>query len=518
MELIKNWENTNKLVFGEGDAEFIRENDYVRVTNRTEMYSSLAVHAKEILGEKQAYKSRYLMKLPAGSAPIKIKGYHKLHIDYLDVAEYNYSDSEEVVVTDSQWSEIKCTSTVPFGSKLYDCIIYFIQQGGACTDILIKEFEIDEGDPEKELERTRNIPRISEQKKRLVGTIRWDAFTKSFPEGIRPTDQVARVLSHKEYHNQAPFFSCVDGEKISFPEYTLETWEKEAEYARKGGLDYFAYLWYDTLKEMSEPRKLHLKSPNKDKILMCGVLEGLRSEKTMSGLFEAMKDSCYLRLDMRPVIFLYGIDKWSVETVEKLCQMAENAGVKEPLYIVGMSSVKNQFAFMKNFAKGIDAISWYSISAWQKDLSFEMLKDYCEDLMVKAGKFCKGNNIDIIPAFTTGRDTRARIRTGVSWCAGDPDAKEDKLKPYGNCYALPPTDEELKAHIKTTIKYVDENRDRTRPNLVCSYGWNEHEEGGWLCPTLSVDKYNNVIYDENGEIVPDTSRIDILASVLDELK
>ena len=58
MEFIKNWKETKNLVFGEGDAELIKENDYIRVTNRNQMYSSLAVHVHEVLGAKQAYKSR----------------------------------------------------------------------------------------------------------------------------------------------------------------------------------------------------------------------------------------------------------------------------------------------------------------------------------------------------------------------------------------------------------------------------------------------------------------------------
>ena len=53
--------------------------------------------------------------------------------------------------------------------------------------------------------------------------------------------------------------------------------------------------------------------------------------------------------------------------------------------------------------------------------------------------------------------------------------------------------------------------------MICSYGWNEHEEGGWLCPTLAVDENNNVIRDEFGDIVPDTTRLDILKKVLEEL-
>ena len=518
MEFIKNWEENKEFVFGEGEAQFIEEEGYIRVTNRNQVYSSLAVHANEVLGEKQAYKSRYVVKLPVGCEPITLKIYHKIHIDYLDVDEINYVSSDEVTVTDKEWVELSFSATIPFGSKIFDYIVYFIQQKGTRCDILVKELEIIETQPEPVEERIRNYPPVSKQKKRLMGTIRWDAFSKSTPDGKLPCDYVARVLSYKEYHNQAPFFSLVDGERVYFPEYTVETWEKEADFAIKGGLDYFAYLWYESDSLMAEPRQCHLKSPNKDKILMCGILEHIRKPQTMADLFEAMKDSCYFRLDMRPVVFIYGVDRWSKENVETLCKMAEDAGIKEPLYIVGMSSVKMQLSMMTNYAKGIDAISWYSIGATKKDMPFEELKDDCEDLMVKAGNFCKANNIDIIPAFTAGRDTRARIRTGVFWCAGDPNAKEDKDKPYGNMYALPPTKEELKNHIETTIKYVDENRDITRPYMVCSYGWNEHEEGGWLCPTLSVDENNNVIRDEFGNIIPDTTRLDILRSVLDELQ
>ncbi len=517
MEFIKNWDEKKNFVFGEGDAEFIKENDYIKVTNRKQMYSSLALHAHEVLGEKQAYKSRYLLKLPAGSEPVKIRIFHKIIIDYLDVKEQTYTSSGAVTVNDSEWTEITYSSTLPFGSKIIDFIVYFIQQGGAYTDILVKEFEVCEDEPAKPEERKRNIKPISEQKKRLVGTIRWDAFVKSVPDGKLPADCVARVLSYKEYHNQAPFFSLVDGEKVSFPEYTVETWEKEAEFAKKGGLDYFAYIWYESFDDMSIPRKTHLKSPNKDMILMCGILERLRQEKTMNELFDAMKDSCYLRLDNRPVVFLYGLDRWTGEEVERLCEMAENAGIKEPLYIVGMSNEKSQLAFLTNLSKGIDAISWYAVGATKKDMPYKELKDDCEELMDKAGKLCFGNNIDIIPSFTTGRDTRARIRTGVFWCGGDPNATEDRLKPYRNMYALPPTNEELEEHIKTTLKYVEDNRDRTKPYMICSYGWNEHEEGGWLCPTLAVDENNIVIRDENGDIIPDTTRIDILREALEEL-
>ena len=195
MDFIKNYEELKGHVFGEGDAVFVRESDCIRVTNRKEAYSSIAVHANEVLGDKQAYKSRYVVKLPEGCEPITLKLYHKIHLDYLDVEELNYLSCDEVKITDKEWTEISLSTTLPFGSKIFDFIVYFIQQKGKRVDILVKEFEVDEDEPQPIEERLRNYPPVSRQKKRLMGTIRWDAFSKSHPDGVLPCDCVARVLS-----------------------------------------------------------------------------------------------------------------------------------------------------------------------------------------------------------------------------------------------------------------------------------------------------------------------------------
>ena len=510
-----------EAAFGEGDAKLVWENDYVRVTNRGERYSSLAVHADKTLGEKKAYKSTYSLRLPEGATPITVSIYHKITINYLDVTETNYVSCDAKTITSDEWTELELSSTIPLNSILLDYIVYFIQIKGEKQDILVNKFTVEETEPQAvdENDRARNYPPVSYQDKMLIGTIRWDAFTESDPNGMRPSDEVARVLSYKEYHNQAPFFTNVhENGRVSFPKYTMEIWEKEAEYAKRGGLDYYAYLWYDTEGPMSEPRKMHLKSAKKDTVLMCGVLEKIRSDATMSELYEAMKDSCYLRLDNRPVVYLYGLERWQNEEIKRLTDGALNAGITEPLYIVGMAVVEKAYSFIINYVKGIDAISWYSVGARKKDMTFEELKDSCEDSMLKGAMFSKGRNIDVIPSFTTGRDTRARIRTGVSWCAGDPKAENDRDKPYFNYYALPPTDKELEDHIRFTLDFVDSNKETCRSRLVCSYGWNEHEEGGWLCPTLKVDENYDVIRDKNGNILHDTTRIDILRKVIDSRK
>ena len=425
-------------------------------------------------------------------------------------------------------AEAGAWSTMEFSFTVYEEDLESKEPWNICFDGITKNLSAEDKvyvdnvyigtvKPETENDEDKPIPEktsVSRFEKTLVGTIRWDAFTESTPEGTDPASQVARVLSPAKYHSQAPFFSVVNEDgTISFPEYTVETWEKEAEYAVAGGLDYFAYLWYESTDAMSQPRKLHLQSEKKDTIKMCGILETLRSKKTMDELFAAMKDSCYLTVDGRPVVFLYGIGekdtKWTKGAVETLRQDAANAGIEKALYIVGMCFSDDVATFSSIVTKGVDGISWYSVGALKTGEPYAELAARCEDVMTKMNSLAFASSIDIIPAFTGGRDTRARIETGVSWTDGDPNATEDKDKPYANKYSLEPTMEELENHMANVISFANTSLS-AKTNIVCSYGWNEHEEGGWLCPTIAVDENGNPLYNEDGTIKVNTERLDAL--------
>ncbi len=352
-----------------------------------------------------------------------------------------------------------------------------------------------------------------------VGTIRWDAFTKSTVDGSDPASQVARVLSPAKYHSQAPFFATVnDDGTVSFPEYTVETWEKEADYAHDAGLDYFAYLWYETSSAMSQPRKYHLQSSKKELIEMTGILETIRSTQTMNELFVAMNDPVWLRLDGRPVVFLYGIKtKWDATMVKQLRQMAANAGIKEALYIVGMDA--NYGNLDAVYSMDIDAVSWYSKGAQTTAMPYAdyaaTVLDEIENTLASSSTVAEHQ---VIPCFSTGRDSRARIETGVSWVDGDPNAENDIEKPYYNRYSLQPTMNELKEHIANTYFALENNEAVTEANLICSYAWNEHDEGGWLCPTLNCDEDGNMILDENGNPTVNDERIKAFKEVMQFLR
>lgn len=78
--------------------------------------------------------------------------------------------------------------------------------------------------------------------------------------------------------------------------------------------------------------------------------------------------------------------------------------------------------------------------------------------------------------------------------------------------------DEMKKQITDVLSFVKNNTDTTKCNLVCSYGWNEHEEGGWLCPTLTVDENGVPVKDENGNVKANTERIEALKEAIDAFK
>lgn len=434
--------------------------------------------------------------------------------------ETNFCTIGSTSASAGEWTMVK------FSFEIYEEDLESKEAWQLCFDNIAKNLSAEDkiyidnvyiGLEEPEDEGVENLPipektPVSRFESTLIGAIRWDAFTKSTPDGTDAASQVARVLSPAKYHGQAPFFSVInDDGTVAFPEYTVETWEKEAEYAINGGLDYFAYLWYETTDAMSQPRKTHLLSEKKDTIKMCGILETIRSKKSMNELFDAMKDSCYLTVDGRPVVFIYGIGekKWTKETVQQLRQDAANAGIEKALYIVGMCLTEKYEKLSEVVLKGVDGVSWYGVGAKKTAEPFAELVNTAESAMEKMGGYSNILGVDIIPSFTTGRDTRARIETGVSWVDGDPKATDDKDKPYKNLYTLEPTMQELEDHIVNVLTYMT-TAEAAKTNIVCSYGWNEHEEGGWLCPTIAVDENGNPIYNEDGTIKVNTERLDAL--------
>jgi hypothetical protein len=365
------------------------------------------------------------------------------------------------------------------------------------------------------------IKPISLQKNTLIGAIRWDAFFSTDSKISNVSRQVAKALSPKEFHSHAPFFSKLDSEgNVSFPEYTEELWLKETEYALEAGLDYFAYLWYESTDPMSQPRKIHVSSSKKNSIKMCGILEAIRSDKTMEELYAAMQEDCYVKLDGRPVLFLYQYHtKWTEEMVKELRQGAVNAGVEEAIYIVGMISTSDDIIESVLQKESVEAFSWYA--AGPDKAGGEPYVDVakkCNERVKSIGSVAGAHELSIIPCVTTGYDTRPRIKNPVTWITGDPTDPDPNKWPYGNRYTLDAAASDIGQHLKETLEYVKNNPNNAKANMVLSYAWNEHDEGGWICPTVKCDAEGNVLYNDDGTVQVDTQRIDEFKRVISEFR
>ncbi len=107
----------------------------------------------------------------------------------------------------------------------------------------------------------------------------------------------------------------------------------------------------------------------------------------------------------------------------------------------------------------------------------------------------KAKSIPMVPMVTAGWDKRPRKDHPVSWEIGHPYHTQDIFPSV----ARPP---EIAAHLNNSLRFVHENPSICTAKTVIIYGWNEHDEGGWICPT----------YGKGG--ITDTSRLDAIRTVL----
>jgi hypothetical protein len=90
---------------------------------------------------------------------------------------------------------------------------------------------------------------------------------------------------------------------------------------------------------------------------------------------------------------------------------------------------------------------------------------------------------------SAGWDTRPRNERPPAWMKEVP-ATPDPTPPARQqplIDSVTATPDELAAHLREAIEWTKVNRDLNPANAVIIYAWNEHDEGGWLQPTLGSD-------------------------------
>lgn len=331
------------------------------------------------------------------------------------------------------------------------------------------------------------------QDRPAIGAIRWDAWM----QGSNVTRAVEKTLSPSKYHFRVPFFgqrTAAGG--VTFPVYTQEIFDAELRYAKAGGVDYFAYCTYPTTDGMYRGLEYHKASRLRDQVKFCllmhqSMLKSWPDEVKL--VVSWLKEPNYHKTpDGRPVIFAFESSIQKVKgRVDELAAAAEAAGLKRPYFAwMGWNPVQ-AYGPMRDFH--FDAFSAYAKGASGHDRFI----DFASEIRNGYWEAAAAVDLQVIPFASCGWDRRCRDENPPSWDKGKVAVANADANPFTR-----PTAAELADHVKSALDWASENRELVPAKSLIMYAWNEHDEGGWLCPTWGEGGRTN------------TDRLDALAAML----
>lgn len=329
-----------------------------------------------------------------------------------------------------------------------------------------------------------------------IGAIRWDAWMQ---DG-KATRAVEKTLSQAKFHFRVPFFGKVDAEgKVTFPVYTQDIMDQEIRFAKKAGVDYFAYCTYPVTDAMSKGIAFHNASVYQNEVKFCllmhqPMLTNWEEEKKLIVSYLGRKNY-HTTPEGRPIVFAFesAIQRIKGRT-EELVAAALAAGLARP-YLVYMGW---------NPAQNMDLILELKFDAWSayaRTVNEQTpFSKYAAGIREAYWEGSRNVGVQSIPFVGGGWDRRPRDERPVPW---DNGGKPGPGVANADDHAFTrPTAVELAAHIKDALDWSSENRALVPAQSIVMYAWNEHDEGGWLCPTWAEGGRTN------------TDRIDALADML----
>lgn len=319
----------------------------------------------------------------------------------------------------------------------------------------------------------------------LIGAIRWDAWHGD--RGV-PGRAVQHALAPREWHGRLPFFARIVADDAVLIDGTpQEVMDAEIGFARRGGLDYWAFVAYAPDDAMSLALRSYLASRKRSLIRFCLVAEcgRWRDPAYVARLADLMGEPGYLAVcGGRPVLYLGFIDEakikanWgSVEglraVVDGLRAAAVQRGLQTPYLVIMDFNPERGKRWLD--ALGADAISSYAVGGGDTRAPYARLAANAELFWER----CKATGAQVVPIVMSGWDRRPRIARPMPW--------ETWQKPGEGMdrYFEPPTPAELAGHLRRAVAWMAANPAQAQAALAIVYAWNENDEGGWLVPTLS---------------------------------
>lgn len=323
----------------------------------------------------------------------------------------------------------------------------------------------------------------------LVGAIRWDGWYGT--ERGQVCKVVTECLSPLRYRHRAPFFSkAIDKQRITIGPLTQAIMDREIAYARRAAIDYWAFVAYDEADPLADALKLYLASGHSADVRFAMLLEAGRTGNAeafpgrMKRFINLMRRPNYVRVaGGRPLFFLGFVDEAYIASWGGLAQGrklfdqfradAIAAGAGDPyLVIMDFSPARGK---QLADALGAQAVSAYVVPgnggnrSPYSDLT-RAAREYWEAAASLGAK--------VVPTAVTGWDRRPRIERPHPW---EPWQKAGEGMER---YFEAPTPAQLAAHIREAVAWVRDHPAACEAEALIVYAWNEHDEGGWICPTL----------------------------------
>ena len=323
-----------------------------------------------------------------------------------------------------------------------------------------------------------------EQARPVVGAIRWDGWHVDTAVGRA----VSKSLTPLQWRHRLPFFAKVrDDGPPELRGDTPEVMTAEVAAAKLAHLDYWAFLAYDEADPMSRGLQLYLANPKRADVNFCIISESASWNRGNAAALaerfaKLMAEPGYQRVaGGRPLFYFLHhqadevLQAWGSpggfrEAVDKLKAAAAARGLPAP-YLAVMTYDVNAAKQLAD-AAGLDAISAYAFQRGDDRAPYSKLTGDLE----KFWEIQRSAKVPVIPLAMAGWDRRPRVENPVPW------------EHFGGTmekYYETATPGQLATHIQTAVKWTRDHAAECPAQTVIIYAWNEFDEGGWLCPTLT---------------------------------
>jgi hypothetical protein len=343
----------------------------------------------------------------------------------------------------------------------------------------------------------------------LLGVIRWDMYSG---HAEITQKQEFGFLKPEEYWWRAPFFVRRTGDPehpLSFnPDFSLdvlqEAMDQEIRFAASCGIDYWAFGFERSDRNWGIRYNLdaYLKSPLKGEIGFCAIANApavgnLKRWEPPSTVYDPafvleewrgyvrefvalMQEPSYQRvLDGRPLIYVYhpeGLAKRLgdgedfaelAKAIRHLREAAQAAGAGNPYVVCMMEGQKHRELLHAGVADAV-TLYHYRYGPVGQDLPYRQLWPSIRNQVLE--KRFAGDDVSIVVPLMSGANWVPRFRV--------------MPQTFPNWNWLEPEPGELGAHLAAGLDYVAEHPAKCPADSVLMYAWNEHSEGGFLCPLM----------------------------------